>query len=77
MSKLVTFKLPAPITQELEGTDWHLERGARHHKLYVGNHFVAIVSHGVMRDGGRGALNIRAQIRRAKQAIKSEVRHGA
>lgn len=60
-------KLPKTIAEELErsGLPWRLERGGRHHKIFVADRLAGILPHSGAREADRRSeLNTRAQVRR-------------
>lgn len=60
-------KLPDIIQRELDTlkTSYKIVRGGKHYKLCVNGKFCGIIQSGGGSNTNRGALNIRAQIRRA------------
>jgi hypothetical protein len=61
-------RLPAIIRAELEGCSWVLENGARHFKLRIDDHLVAVIPHGSVRENNKSWLRTRADIRRHRKA---------
>lgn len=59
-----SFAIPEIVLRELPAGAWEIRPGGKHGKLYVKGVFCGVVSRGRSRDEERGALNLRAQVRR-------------
>jgi hypothetical protein len=55
-------RLPALVLEELRGSDWTLENGARHWHLRIGGRLVSVIPRGIIPDSKRGWLKVRGDI---------------